>query len=177
MTILQGDWTVCIIESCGKPSQSRYGRWCAEHLANYRRHGDPLISFGVGAPRQHGLTRTPTYQSWTTMRVRCRNPNCNVWHLYGGRGITICERWESFENFVADMGIRPPGTTLDRVDNDGNYEPGNCRWATARQQRANQRPVALINAGPCSMPDCEYQARCRGLCNRHYSRWKRTRAS
>ena len=174
MARLQGKWTICIVDGCGKPSQTRYGKWCAKHLAAYCRHGDPLISLGVGAPRQHGLTRTPTYQSWMTMRTRCRNPNTNVWHLYGGRGITVCERWEtSFENFVDDMGIRPPGTTLDRIDNDGNYEPGNCRWATPKEQRANQRERPLINGGTCIKPECEEPAHCRRMCERHYSQWKR----
>lgn len=72
------------------------------------------------------------------MRKRCLDRNGKDWPRYGGRGIGICARWEIYENFLADMGERPAGRSLDRKDNDGNYEPGNCRWATAREQRANR---------------------------------------
>jgi hypothetical protein len=68
---------------------------------------------------------------------RVTNPNHERWEAWGGRGITVCDRWREFANFLADMGERPPGTTLDRRDNDGNYEPGNCRWATPQQQGMN----------------------------------------
>jgi hypothetical protein len=89
---------------------------------------------------QHGMCGSPTYISWENMRQRCDNPNATGWERWGGRGITLCERWDSFENFLADMGERPEGTTLDRIDNDGNYEPGNCKWSTSKEQQANTRP-------------------------------------
>lgn len=73
------------------------------------------------------------------MRARCNNPNTNGYANYGGRGISVCPVWQTFANFLADMGVRPDGMTLDRVDSDGDYEPGNCRWATASQQRRNRR--------------------------------------
>jgi hypothetical protein len=83
---------------------------------------------------------TPAYNAWRSMRQRCGNPKCRNYPNYGGRGIVVCFRWELFDNFLADMGERPPGRSLDRIDNNGNYEPGNCRWATHSQQQANKRP-------------------------------------
>ncbi len=80
-----------------------------------------------------------TYRAWGAMRQRATNPNHESYRYYGGRGITICERWASFENFLADMGEKPEGRTLDRTDNDGNYESSNCRWATPSEQAKNQR--------------------------------------
>lgn len=92
---------------------------------------------------KHGHARagqlTPTYNTWSAMLGRCTRPSHAKWEAYGARGITVCDRWLSFENFLADMGERPPGTTLDRVDVDGNYTRANCRWATPKEQRANQR--------------------------------------
>lgn len=86
--------------------------------------------------RMKGSTRT--YNTWDAMLSRCKNPR---FKYYYGLGVTVCERWLTFENFLADMGERPAGTTLDRYpDPSGNYEPGNCRWATPKQQRNNQRP-------------------------------------
>jgi hypothetical protein len=89
----------------------------------------------------HGLTRTIEYNSWASMIQRCTNPRSKKFHCWGGRGIKICERWYSFENFLADMGPRPSiQYSLDRFpNNDGDYEPGNCRWATRSQQAKNRR--------------------------------------
>lgn len=91
--------------------------------------------------KTHGMTESPEYLSWKGMIQRCTNPKHTSYEYYGARGITICQRWrDSFEAFLVDMGSRPEGKTLDRIDNDGNYEPGNCRWATASEQNSNQRP-------------------------------------
>jgi hypothetical protein len=95
--------------------------------------------FGNKNSQTHGLTNSPEWRSWSAMRSRCLNPNYARYDLYGGRGISICERWNAFENFLEDMGPRPQGTSLDRINNNVNYEPDNCRWADALTQRHNQR--------------------------------------
>lgn len=89
---------------------------------------------------------TPTYNSWKTMIQRCTNPKVHNYQYWGGRGITVCERWKDFENFLEDMGVRPSGTTLDRINTDGNYEPGNCRWATDVQQARGRSNAKLTEA-------------------------------
>jgi hypothetical protein len=92
--------------------------------------------------RTHGGARSPAWQSWIAMRVRC-SPRSKMRKYYFDRGIAICERWKHFANFLADMGPRPAGTTLDRINVNGNYEPDNCRWATAQEQRRNRRDTVL----------------------------------
>lgn len=88
----------------------------------------------------HGMEGSSIYKSWDAMVQRCTNPNSTAWKDYGARGITVCERWLTFENFYADMGDRPfPGASLDRINNDGNYEPGNVRWVTRVENARNTR--------------------------------------
>jgi len=93
---------------------------------------------------KHGGTRSRTYKVYQSMRYRCLNPTSAGYPNYGGRGITICKRWDSYENFLRDMGERPTGHSLDRIDNDRGYSPSNCRWATVEQQNRNKRDTKRI---------------------------------
>lgn len=93
-----------------------------------------------GGITTHGMSNTPEYRIWRAMLNRCQNPNAKCFHNYGERGIKVCERWQSFDNFIADMGRRPsPRHTIERVDNDDNYCPKNCIWATRKKQARNTR--------------------------------------
>jgi len=87
----------------------------------------------------HSMTKTGTYKSWRAMLDRCYRPETNGYHNYGGRGIKVCPLWHSFDVFLKDMGVRPVGTSLDRIETDKDYEPTNCRWATNKEQAENRR--------------------------------------
>lgn len=88
---------------------------------------------------KHGQCSSPEYRCWASMKFRCLNQNSAEWHKYGGRGISVCERWLTFANFLEDMGKRPALYTIDRIDNSRGYEPSNCRWASYTQNNRNRR--------------------------------------
>jgi len=90
---------------------------------------------------KHGLRKTKEFGIWWQMIQRCRNPNHKAFPRYGGRGIRVCDRWQEFTAFLDDMGPKPDGLSLDRIDNNGNYEPSNCQWATSKQQTNNRELV------------------------------------
>lgn len=96
------------------------------------------------ANKTHGQSKSRTYAIWMAMNNRCRNRKSSDYRYYGARGIVVCERWKSFENFLADMGERPGRMEIDRINNDGNYEPGNCRWTDRKTQNRNSRHARML---------------------------------
>lgn len=125
---------MCSIPSCSRKFKAR--NMCDMHLMRLYRNGSPHKV----QRKRLGLSATTEYNSWRAMKERCTNPNHEAYRNYGGRGITVCSRWlHDFEAFLQDMGQKPRGITLERKDNDGNYEPSNCKWATRKEQRSNTR--------------------------------------
>lgn len=127
--VLRGNLLKGTTNSCGC-------LWQESRTANghkTRKHGRTIRD-----SEGNKLNRIGSYSTWEAMHNRCNNPKSNYYHRYGGRGIKICERWNSFENFLADMGERPEGKTLDRKDPNGHYEPLNCKWSTPLEQSNNK---------------------------------------
>ena len=134
---------ICIYKSCDKEVLAR--SLCRKHYSHWRNG-----KLGTTKERErHGLEGTPEYEIWKSMKQRCLNPNNKDYKNYGGRGISVHSTWiNSFSNFINDMGHRPsPELTLDRINNDGNYEPSNCRWTTRVDQANNQRYTTRTKSG------------------------------
>lgn len=141
----------CEFKFRNSPSKSERGKFCSRSCGNSvtsLRHGHAKESTG----------QSPTYTTYMTMLQRCNNEKNVKYPAYGGVGISVCERWRtSFANFLADMGERPEGTTIDRFpDKSGNYEPGNCRWSTIDEQQQNLKNNRLITSGGRTMCASEW---------------------
>ena len=143
----------------GENSKGRKARWncicsCGNFtsvLGNCLRSGHTKscgcinIEYTIKSKTTHGMTGTSTYNVWSGMRNRCNNTRDQGYKYYGGRGIIVCKRWNKFENFLADMGKKPKGMSIDRIDNGGSYCKDNCRWATNEEQANNTRGNRIID--------------------------------
>lgn len=137
----------CSIENCDKFAQPGRKGWCLMHYTRWRSNGDPLISKYDRSIRN--VTKMIEYKSWQSMKERCLNKSYHNYSDYGGRGIRIHESWvNSFQSFYAHIGTRPSlNYSLERIDNNGNYQPGNVRWATKQEQASNRRTSILFTIG------------------------------
>lgn len=124
----------CSLEGCDR---KHYGKtYCINHYMVWKRNGSPIPTYG----KTHGMSKSPEYMIWQNMKARCYYPRDISYVNYGGRGIKVCDRWlNSFDNFIADMGKRPKGTSIERKNNDGDYSPENCVWLDRSLQNHNQR--------------------------------------
>jgi hypothetical protein len=132
----------CCIKGCDQPERSL--AFCSHHYDFWNRLGHPLADQLADRRTLFSSGKSKEVKAWSAMKSRCYNQNVAAYPGYGGRGITVCARWlESFSNFLSDMGKAPAGSSLERLDVNGNYEPSNCKWGTAREQMRNTRYTKL----------------------------------
>jgi hypothetical protein len=138
-------WTVlCLNKELTDIKQRKYYKCQCEcgkihnHVINSIKSGRSKQCYECTFSK-HSMSKTNIYKIWVGIKSRCYNPKVRIYKYYGGRGIKMCERWLDFQNFYIDMGDRPSGLQLDRINNDGNYEPGNCRWVTAKENNPSNK--------------------------------------
>lgn len=133
----------CSIDGCENKHQAK--GYCDKHYSKLRRYGNPLHT----EKERHGLSGSPEYMAWSDMKSRCTNAKNKMYKHYGGRGITVCNEWmNSFKTFFKDLGPRPTDKhSIDRINNDGNYEPSNCRWVNSSVQNFNRGPSSRNTSG------------------------------
>jgi hypothetical protein len=138
---------------CGQITEVFYGNLTRGHTRSCGCYGR---TYHV----KHGMGNTPEYDAWARALARCTNPNNPKYHRYGGRGIKVCERWKDFRNFIADMGLRPNAEhSIDRIDNNGNYEPGNCRWTTRSVQQRNRHNNVFYTLNGLTLTEKDWSLR------------------
>lgn len=173
---------VCV---CGNEITARGSHLVAGNVKSCgclaREHCSDVGGQSGGRNRTHGISGTPEHYTYRGMIRRCYDPLCESYADYGGRGIRVCERWlESPLNFVEDMGSRPTGTTLDRINNNEDYEPSNCRWATNRERQTNKRNNRLMALNGVTMTAAEWSesigCNYKSLLSRIYLGWSDERA-
>lgn len=149
-SVYQGDFKVLYhagvyLDKNGRTSQQLYCVECINcgNISVRSKSKIHLSSHCYCKKRRHGMHNTSIYHTWEAMIQRCKNPNSQSYSRYGARGIKVCKRWLKFENFYEDMGPRPINRSIERINNDGNYEPNNCRWATAFEQSINKSNTKL----------------------------------
>lgn len=143
---------------CGREFERASGSISSKHRKEPQSCGCAVPKQVARRATSHGLKKHKSYDAWCSMMKRCSSRSDKFYRRYGARGIVVCDRWHDINNFIADMGERPPNTTLDRIDNDGNYDPDNCRWATVKQQARNKSSNRVLTANGEQKLLCDWAA-------------------